>query len=370
MEVMNILFTVIFLLIVSSFWYVRRSFAYWKSLNVPHSEPIFPFGNIKGLGKTTSFLQFMVNYYKTFKGTSKMCGLYFFMRPIGMLLDLDLIKNVLVKEFPSFNDRNFYYNEKDDPLSAHLVSLDGNSWKNVRVKMTPTFSSGKMKYMFSTIAELGNHLKDHLCEAIKTSDELDIKSITSRFTMDVIGTCAFGIECNTLNDTNSDFYRIGRMAMEKPRHNPRFAFLLSDIKPLARFLGIKTIRDEVSTFFMNVVQNTIEYREKNNVQRNDFMDLLMKLKTDENDGDLSKGLTVNQIAAQSFLFFAAGYETSSTTMLFTLYELALNQDIQSKLRQEIQRAMDKHGELTYEMMMDIPYLDQVINGKITNLRNN
>lgn len=363
MEVINCVITLLFLLISFVYWYFKRSFSYWKSCNVPHNKPSFPHGNVKGMGKTVSFVQFLKNYYAQFKGTSKMCGLYFFMRPIGLLLDLDLIKNVLVKDFPTFNDRNFYYNDKDDPLSGHLVALDGKKWKNIRVKLTPTFSSGKMKYMFSTIAELGERLKDHMHEAIISGNELDIKNITSRFTMDVIGTCAFGIECNTLKDTNSDFYRIGRMAMEKPRHNPRIAFLLSDMKSLARFFGVKTIRDEVSTFFMNVVRSTIDYREKNNVHRNDFMDLLIKLKTEDNEGDLSKGLTVNQIAAQSFLFFAAGYETSSTTMLFTLYELALNQDIQTKLRQEIQKSFEKHGEFSYEMMMDIPYLDQTINGK-------
>lgn len=295
-----------------------------------------------------------------------MCGLYFFTRPIGLLIDLDLIKSVLVKDFQTFNDRNFYYNDKDDPLSGHLVALDGKKWKPLRAKLTPTFSSGKMKYMFPTIAALGERLTDHLNEIISTkqNDELEIKSLMAKFTMDVIGTCAFGIECNTLKDTDNDFYRLGRMAMEKPRHNPRINFLLSDMKGLARFFGIKTIRDEVSSFFMNVVRSTIDYREQNGIQRNDFMHLLMQLKVDENKADEpNKGLTVNQIAAQSFLFFAAGYETSSTTLLFTLYELALNQEIQTKLRGDIEIAKEKHGSFSYEMMMDIPYLDQVINGK-------
>lgn len=57
---------------------------------------------------------------------------------------------------------------------------------------------------------------------------------------------------------------------------------------------------------MNVVKSTIEYREKNNIQRNDFMDLLIKLKTDEEGDKLTDGLTVDQIAAQAFLFFLAG----------------------------------------------------------------
>lgn len=363
MAVLNYLLAILIILISVIYLYMKRSFSYWKRKGIPHDKPIIPHGNVKYLGKTLTFVNFTQNYYTKFKGTSKLCGLYLFTRPIAILLDLDLIKNVLIKEFSTFSDRSFYYNDKDDPLSGHLVALDGNKWKNVRSKLTPTFTSGKMKYMYGTITSVADRLTEYLTNTIKDSNELEMKSILARFTMDVIGTCAFGIECNTLNDTNNDFYRMGRMAMEKPRHNQRFAFLLNDMKGLARFLGIKTIRDEVSNFFMNVVKSTIEYRETNNVQRSDFMDLLIKLKNEESEGDVTKGLTVNQIAAQAFLFFVAGYETSSTTMLFALYELALNPKIQIKLRQEIQNAHKKHGEFSYEMMMDIPYLDQTINGK-------
>lgn len=363
MEVFNVCLTLLVIFVYLIYWYIHKSFSYWKRLGVPHNKPIIPYGNVKGLGKEFTFNDFMGRYYDQFKGSTKLCGAYFFTRKITMLLDLDLIKTILVKDFSAFSDRNIYYNEKDDPLSAHLVALDGKKWKDTRLKLTPTFTSGKMKNMFSTISEVGNRLTDFLHQTIKENDELEIKGILDRFTMDVIGTCAFGVECNTLKDTNNDFYRIGRMAMKSPRHNPLLLIFLTEMKGLARFLRIKSIRDEVSTFFINIVKSTIAYREENNIQRNDFMDLLIKMKTNDNGSDPSSGLTINQIAAQSFLFFSAGYETSSMTMLFTLYELALNQDLQTKLRHDIENAFKKHGELTYEMMMDIPYLDQTINGK-------
>lgn len=64
------------------------------------------------------------------------------------------------------------------------------------------------------------------------------------------------------------------------------------------------------------------------------------------------------------MFFIAGFETSSTTMTFSLYELASNQNIQNKLRNEIETVIQRYdGKLTYEAIMDMPYLDQVINGK-------
>jgi len=106
------------------------------------------------------------------------------------------------------------------------------------------------------------------------------------------------------------------------------------------------------------ITKTVDLREREQIRRNDFMDLLLDLKRQEN----GIGLTVEQLAAQAFVFFVAGFETSSSNMSYALFELAKNQAVQEKLRLEISEVMAKHGELTYEAMLDMPYLDQTITG--------
>jgi len=77
-------------------------------------------------------------------------------------------------------------------------------------------------------------------------------------------------------------------------------------------------------------------------------------------------LTDSLITSQAFLFFIAGFESSSTTISHTLYELALNQEIQDKLREEIDEAYAKHGvwHLISDNIKEMDYLDKVLKGTL------
>lgn len=80
------------------------------------------------------------------------------------------------------------------------------------------------------------------------------------------------------------------------------------------------------------------------------------------DGEDFK-LTINQIAAQAFVFFLAGFETASTTLCSFMYEMTQHQDVQDKLRNEIHQTLKKYdGKLTYEGISEMNYLDKVIDG--------
>lgn len=73
-------------------------------------------------------------------------------------------------------------------------------------------------------------------------------------------------------------------------------------------------------------------------------------------------MTMGLMAAQCFVFFVAGFETSSSVQSFCLYELALNQDIQSRLIKEIDEKIGKNGVLNYKVVQEMEYLDMVISG--------
>lgn len=74
-------------------------------------------------------------------------------------------------------------------------------------------------------------------------------------------------------------------------------------------------------------------------------------------------ISYDDIASQGIVFFFAGFETVSTALSFTVYELALNKDIQDKLREEI-RQNAVNGIVTYEVLLEMEYLDMVLSGKL------
>jgi len=81
------------------------------------------------------------------------------------------------------------------------------------------------------------------------------------------------------------------------------------------------------------------------------------------NGDVVRGLTMEEVLAQAFVFFIAGFETSSSTMGFALYELAKNPDIQDKVRAEVEEVIEQHDQnFTYECTKDLKYLNQVLDG--------
>ncbi|XP_073844563.1 probable cytochrome P450 6a14 [Musca autumnalis] len=350
--------------------YLYNLYTYWKRRGVLYETPWPLFGNFAGIGSKYHLRDINNRLYKKFKGQSPFVGTYMFVRRSALITDLDLIKNILIKDFANFHDRGSFNNVEDDPLTGHLSALEGEQWRAMRTKLTPVFSSARMKYMFSTIVKVGENFTTCLGDMLKESPDqiLEMKDLCARFTTDVIGNCAFGIECNSLKNPDSEFRRKGREIFTKPRHSSLVQIFTMTNSTMAKKLHMKLFPDDITEFFMSVIKQTVEYRVKNNVKCNDFMNLLIEMKAKDEEIakttkgiDLSHGLTMEQMAAQTFVFFFAGFETSSTTMAFAIYELARNPDVQEKLRKEIMESLKKtNGKLTYEALNDMQYLEQVM----------
>ncbi|XP_043646093.1 probable cytochrome P450 6a23 [Drosophila teissieri] len=361
---MSLVLTLIALLVSLLLFAARRRHGYWQRRGIPHDVPHPVYGNIKDWPKKRHIGKIFRDYYLKYKSSDyPFAGFYFFFSRTAVITDLELVKRVMIKDFNHFENRGIFYNEIDDPLSASLFSIEGQKWRHLRHKLTPTFTSGKMKNMFPIIVKVGEEM-DSIFSAKTTAGQgqiLEVVDLVARYTSDVIGNCAFGLNCNSLQDPKAEFVSMGKKAIIERRYGGLLDFLIFGFPKLARRLRLKVNVQEVEDFYTGIVRSTIDHRLKTKEKRNDFMDSLIEMYQKEQAGNTEDGLSFNEILAQAFIFFLAGFETSSTTMGFALYELALNQDIQDQLRAEINEVLAKHNnEFTYEGLKEMKYVEQVI----------
>ncbi|XP_060815753.1 cytochrome P450 6k1-like isoform X2 [Bombus pascuorum] len=257
--------------------FLTSTFNFWKNRGVPFRKPTVLFGNFASLLLFQKSLpECIKDMYEWFKD-ERYFGAFRVMSPVLILRDPDLVKDICVKSFACFTNRGIPVNSQDS-LSAHLFNLEGKRWKSLRSKLTPAFSSGKLKRMFYLLAECGEEFQKLIDASSETHRPLEIRELAAKFTIDVIGSCAFGIQINALTDEESEFHRATKK-LSKPSYTATLWRMLRTAMPkLYKFLGVQVIDTEVSKFFKNVVSQMINEREEHGIKRHDFMDLLIELK--------------------------------------------------------------------------------------------
>jgi len=302
-------------------------------------------------------------------------GVFKFGQPMLLIRDPEIVKSVLVKDFNSFHDNDFEYVSDVDPLfGRNPFLLTGERWKTTRSQLTPALSQGKIKPYFPLIAEVCEELKSCIENSCKTTTEFEAKELCARYTTDVVATCAYGIRGNALQDPDCEFRQMGREMLE-PSFWKNIKMLIIILLPrLAKVLRISMTTPKVYRFFQRIVREVVTYRENNNITRPDYIQHLITLSKkgsiaddkDVSNGDVSQKnrFTEDDIMAQASTFFVDGYETSSAAMAFGLYSLALNPDVQTKVREEVDSVLKKHGgALTFDALQEMTYLDMALSGK-------
>ncbi|KAF3426870.1 hypothetical protein E2986_12669 [Frieseomelitta varia] len=345
-------------LLIAVYYYATSTFDFWKNRGVVGPRPLPYIGNIKEiLFARKSLADYTREIYIAYKN-EPMVGLYSRRSPVLLLRDPKLIKNVLITDFPNFTGRGTIINEKVEPLSANLFFLEEERWRPLRNHLSPMFSSGKLREMFHLIVECSQYLEKYLEENVGRTGIIECQALAAKYTTDVIGSCAFGIERSALENENSEFHKISREVFAVNLRNFLQQKLKEFVPMLYNLLALLPPQNFVLAF-MKLVSETMKYRRENNIARPDFMKLLMDLQ--KNPDKLQNiEFTDTMLTAQLGIFFAAGFVAPSMAISNALYELALNQDVQDKLREEIEEFCGKNnGELKFDDIKKMKYLDKV-----------
>lgn len=146
------------------------------------------------------------------------------------------------------------------------------------MKLSPIFTSGKLKEMFFLIMESAKNLEEYLNEVVKKNEMVECRDLAAKFTTDVIGSCAFGINTHSLLDEDSEFRKMG-----KKMFSPTLKLMIGNtckvlFPSLYGVIGNMFTMKDIDKFFINLISTTMKYRKDNNIIRSDFINMLMQLK--------------------------------------------------------------------------------------------
>ncbi|XP_014370403.1 cytochrome P450 6j1-like [Papilio machaon] len=343
LSVIFIIILILLIVLLTIFHFTTNGRKYWLHRKVPYREPCPIFGNFGAtLTMRRSYTNMLQFFYDTFR-EEKYVGIFQARRPTLFVIDLDIVKNIFIKDFACFSDRiSVSTDTQREPLLRNLANMSGAEWKAMRHIVTPTFSSAKMKAMFPLVADCASSLKIALSREALV--DVDVPKLMSRFTTDVIGSCAFGVDPGSLKNPDSPFLAMSQRMFKTDRTTVLKRYCRTFFPKLFKFLNLRTYSWEVETFFTNIISQVLEERRRTGVQRNDFLQLMLNMQKTETEFYMTDEL----ITSNSFIFMLAGLETSATTLSFCLYELAKDPDLQNKVRQEIIDCTERYGGLNYD----------------------
>lgn len=202
--------------------------------------------------------------------------------PTYVVKDPELIQQIMVKDFGHFYDRGFPNIESDILFSKNIFNLTGQSWRSLRNKLTPTFSSGKLKHMFDQFLKSGDHMSEHINQ--QSENACDAKQISVEFGTEVIASTAFGIDFSKDNPQTKEFVQKASFGIYQGFRLNLTLFLATVLPKTMDFFRVSMFKPGTKDYFVNLTKATKEYRKEKNIKRNDYFDLLITLQEAEQSG--------------------------------------------------------------------------------------
>uniref|UniRef100_A0A0B7AYM6 Cytochrome P450 n=1 Tax=Arion vulgaris TaxID=1028688 RepID=A0A0B7AYM6_9EUPU len=369
-SITQFLILILLVLTVAYYVYATRHHGVWEKVGVPGPKP-WPIIDHKielSKGVDVTFKKWFTLYGKTF-------GTYGILPHHAALItkDLSLLKNILVKDFDNFVERN-RPRKTTSSLRFGLTSSVGDRWRRTRHVTSPMFTGSRMKGILK-----------HVCASAETLTQLakghsdkgqlvELKLFATKFATEVIARIAFGVESHAVSKEESEFSYYARTII---KFNNKFLGYVDrvyeyfpHIDPILRFfkVDIDFVSKTSDAYFSSVLESTIQERKNRSSQSNekprDLLDMLLNARVDDNDPRLndvdSKTLNHDEIIGNSTMLILAGVETVSTAFQSLLYCLALHSEIQDKLIDEIDRVFPKGTTVDYEQLKELKYAEQVI----------
>lgn len=209
--------TTILIISLSLFYiYAKYKLSYWKRRGVKTPPTHLLFGNFKDLLTLRKPAgEVMREIYNSADPDDPYIGFYIFHKPMLLLRNHDLIKQVMITDFEIFPNRRFGSTKQRDSIGLDsILSIKQPRWKYLRRKLTPFLTGQKLKNMLPLIEECGKFMLKFIENLLTNKfgdNNCEMKDFSSRYVSDVIASIAFGINTNSFDEKQNALWRNGKI---------------------------------------------------------------------------------------------------------------------------------------------------------------
>jgi len=247
------------------------------------------------------------------------------------------VEHILKSNFANYIKGTSIHDVMEDLLGDGIFNVDGEQWRQQR-KFSSLEFSAKILKEFSSVVFRENALKlsKILLKAYRTNQTAEMQGLFMRSTMDAICKLGFGIELNSLSNTNVGPEASFAKAIETANTVlfGRHFDLVWKIKRYFNIVSEATIKESIKTVD-GFVYNVIETRRheiplQHNHEKPDLLSRFMAA-TEKNPEKYSdkylRDIVMN--------FIIAGRDTSAITLSWFFHLLCQNPEVEKRLLQEI-----------------------------------
>lgn len=268
-------------------------------------------------------------------------------RQVFVTADLEVIKHVLQTRQKNYK-KSAAYKQLKLALGNGLVTSEGEFWRRQRRMAQPAFYKTQLEELYKKMVEVAEKFCTELSQK-STHTIVNISQEMMALTADIVLKTLFSTERGRDKVNMSDNMKFGQTYIMNRARRPYMI-------PLSYINGQKKKFD---TQMAELDQGIIDIIEERRQIQEKPIDLLTML-LEATDSESGNSMTNRQLRDELVTIHAAGHETSSNALSWTLYLLAKNPTVLTKLRREIQSVLGQQSYPSFADLRHLPYTKQVI----------
>ncbi|KAK8774345.1 hypothetical protein V5799_011120 [Amblyomma americanum] len=342
------------------FWWLRKKFTFWNDKGVKHLT-------------FWQYLQFCIDIYtKPLSGViadnytryGRLYGTYQGTVPTLVVGEPEILRDVMVSKFKNFSDRTEAQRTSSELWRKSIMNLSGDEWKRARSIFTPALTAARLKTIALKVNAIAERMTSRLLEAAAQDKPVNFTKLVEHTSLDTTAALNYSVDLDSEQGTDHPLMNcIASLFSTVASWKGVMLFMMPGVY---KALQPEYPPKESTDLFKAFVSHLMEERKSKNKKEDDFLQVFMDADYDwESDVDKNvevsegKKMSLDEIVAQGIVFFLAGVESVSATLIFTAYCLALHPEFQERAIAEVDKATSK-GPLTYDALQDMPYVESCI----------